>query len=174
MRGAWWWLLAGAGALMLIGTGGYMALTERMSGPRWDRLVPAAKAKAEQLLALAANAGLPVMFWEGWRSPEASAANMAAGTSQIKDPLDSLHVWGVAFDIVFKNAAGLPEWPPETDPRWRQLAELGQSIGLVSGGLSWGWDWPHFQLPGYTAGSIRARYGSDYYAFLAQSGATVA
>lgn len=172
-RNRWWWL-AGLGALILLGTGGYTVLTKRMSGPRWDRLLPAARAKAEQLIGLAQQTGLPVMFWEGWRSPEASAANMAAGTSKIKDPLDSLHIWGVAFDLVFQDAAGLPSWPPAEDPRWRQLAELGQSIGLMSGGLKWGWDWPHFQLPGYNAGQIRSRWGSNYLAFLSNNGATVA
>lgn len=169
-----WWLLLGTGLLLALGGVGYVAMTQRQSGPRWDRLLPEAKLKAQQVIAAATAAGLDVMFWDGWRSPETSAANMQAGTSKVKNPLDSLHVWGAAFDIVFKNAAGLPEWPPETDPRWRQLAEIGRRLGLVSGGLAWGWDWPHFQLVGYTAGLLRAQNADNYLAFLQRSGAQVA
>ncbi len=63
---------------------------------------------------------------------------------------------------------------PDTDPRWRQLAEIGRRLGLYSGGLHWGWDWPHFQLPGYTAGVLRASWGNNYLAFLQRSGVAVA
>ena len=171
MRNVPWWLfLVGAGMLLLAGGGVYVVTANRRSGPRWAHLLPEARAKADQLVSQARAAGLDVMFWEGWRSLEDSAKNMQAGTSKIKNPLDSLHVWGVAFDIVFRNAAGLPAWPPETDPRWRQLAEIGQRLGLVSGGISWGWDWPHFQLPGYTASALRANYNNNYLAFLSSRG----
>lgn len=162
--------LAG-GAIAL--AGGYYVTTDRMRGPRWDRLLPDAKRKAQQLVAAAKAAGLDVMFWEGWRDPAASAKNIAAGTSKVKHPLDSLHVWGSAFDIVFRNAAGLPSWPPETDLRWRKLAVIGQQLGLLSGGLMWGWDWPHFQLPGVSAGALRQAYSDNYVAFLQSQGATV-
>lgn len=166
----WWWFLVGAGVLLLAGGGVVAVVTDRKSGPRWGRLLPEARSLADQLVSQARAAGLDVMFWEGWRSPEDSAKNMQAGTSKIKNPLDSLHVWGVAFDIVFRNAAGLPTWPPESDPRWHQLAEIGQRLGLVSGGLNWGWDWPHFQLPGYSASSLRSGYSNNYLAFLSSRG----
>ena len=173
MRRFPWWMVA-LGIGLAFAAGGYVVTTQRQSGPRWDRLLPQARAKVEQLLAAARAAGLDVMFWDGWRSPEESAKNVAAGTSKVSDPINSLHVWGVAFDIVFRNAAGLPVWPPETDPRWRQLAEIGQGLGLYSGGLNWGWDWPHFQLTGYTAGKLRAAYDRDYLAFLEAKGVAVA
>lgn len=144
--------------------------TQRMSGPRWTRLLPEARAKAQQLVQAARSAGLDVMFWDGWRSPEESAANAAAGTSKLTDPYNSYHVWGAAFDIVFRTATGLPTWPPETDPRWRQLAEIGQRLGLYSGGLNWGWDWPHFQLQSVSMPAVRQRWGSDYLAFLKSNG----
>lgn len=146
----------------------------RMSGPRWDRLTPEAKAKATELLNAAQAQGLDVMFWDGWRDPEEEKKHIADGTSKLKDPLNTLHAWGTAFDIVFRNAIGGPTWPPSNDPRWRQLAELGANLGLFSGGLTWGWDWPHFQLAGITAADLRARYGSDFLAYLTDSGATVA
>lgn len=139
---------------------------DRRSGLRWVRLLPETRDISDKLVSQAREAGLDVMFWDGWRSPKDSENNMKNGTSKIKNPLDSLHVWGVAFDIVFRNATGQPLWPPETDKRWRQLAEIGKSLGLVSGGLEWGWDWPHFQLPGYSAGSLRKLYNDNYLEFL--------
>ncbi len=170
-----WWLLLGAGALILLGGGaGYYVMTQRMTGPRWDRLLPDIKAKTLALLAAAEKAGLPVMFWEGWRDPAVELKDEQSGTSHLKDPYDSMHIWGGAVDIVFKNAAGLPEWPPVSDPRWRQLAELGQSLGLYSGGLHWGWDWGHFQLPGLSLANLRNQYGTNYLAFLQNNGTAVA
>lgn len=172
----WWLLLVGAGIVLL--AGGVAVTANRRSGPRWGRLLPEAQGLADQLVRQARAAGLDVVFWDGWRSPEASAENMRAGTSKVRSPFDSLHVWGVAFDIVFVNAAGFPTWledasKPEgwVDPRWKKLAAIGQQLGLYSGGLNWGWDWPHFQLPGYAASTLRARYGNDYLAFLSQRGA---
>lgn len=176
------WELVALGALALFAAGGgYVMATNRKAGARWSRLLPAARAKVEQLEAAARAEGLNVMFFDGWRSPEDSAKNIAAGTSKVTDPFLSLHVWGVAFDIVFVNAAGLPTWLEDpskpkgwVDPRWRQLAEIGQRLGLYSGGLNWGWDYPHFQLPGYSASSLRTKYGNNYLAFLSQAGVSVA
>lgn len=163
------------GALLVaVAGGGYAVTTQRMTGPRWTRLLPEARAKAQQLIAAARAAGLDVMFWDGWRSPEESAANAAAGTSKLADPYNSHHVWGAAVDIVFRNAAGLPVWPTDTDPRWRQLAEIGQRLGWLSGGLAWGWDWGHFQLRSVSMADLRARWGTDYLAFLRSAGVAVA
>ena len=154
--------------------GGYSIVTNRMSGARWDRMLPETRTQALELVRRANAAGLDVMFWDGWRSPQATARNVAAGTSKVADSYGSLHTWGVAFDIVFRNAAGLPYWPDDTDPRWRQLAEIGRGLGLNSGGLMWGWDWPHFQLPGYRASALKSSYGVNYLAFLQSRGAVVA
>jgi len=161
---------AGAGVIEKLAA----AVASRMTGPRWDRLTPDAKAKAQDLVTAAQAQGLDVMFWEGWRDPEEEKKNIAAGTSKLKDPLNTAHAWGVAFDIVFRGVLGQPTWPPADDPRWRQLAELGQSLGLMSGGLTWGWDWPHFQLPGVAIKDLRAQYGDNYVAYLSDAGATVA
>lgn len=139
---------------------------DRMRGPRWERLLPEAKEKAIAILRIAQERGLDVVFYDGWRSPEESAANIAAGTSKIKDPLDSMHVWGAAFDIVFRNSFGQPSWPDASDPRWRELAQIGVSIGLLSGGISWGWDWPHFQLPNVNVAALKQSYRGDYLAYL--------
>jgi hypothetical protein len=149
------------------------SIANRKNGPRWERLHPELRAKVEELERRAQVSGLDVMFWDGWRSPEASAANIAAGASKVKNPLDSLHVWGLAADIVFRNALGVAYWPEDTDPRWRQLAAIGEALGLKSGGLMWGWDWPHFQLPGYTSAALRASWGASYLDFIGSTGAIV-
>ena len=175
-----WWLVAVGAAIMAMG-GGYLIVTKRQVGNRWTRLLPETRSKAQQLIDKANAAGLRVMFWDGWRAPEESAKNIAAGTSQLSDPYNSYHVWGLAFDLVFVNDAGLPTWLEDrskpagwVDPRWRQLAALGESLGLYSGGLHWGWDWPHFQMPGTSVASLRASYGTNYQAFLSQRGVAVA
>jgi hypothetical protein len=149
------------------------AVVGRKHGPRWDRLHPDLRAAVEQVEQLATSSGLDVMFWDGWRDPEVEKADIARGVSHLKDPLNSLHPWGLAADIVFKNAVGAPTWLEDAaqpkgwiDPRWRQLAAIMEQVGLKSGGLMWGWDWPHAQLAGYTAASVRGEWGDNYLAFI--------
>ena len=168
---AFWTVAAGLAALGA-GTARVM-LTQRMRGPRWDRLLPDMQRRELQLLDALKAAGLPMMFWEGWRSPEDSAANIASGTSHVKNPYDSLHVWGAAVDNVFRSALGGPSWPPITDPRWEQYAQLAERFGLRSGLHLWGFDGPHVQLPGVDVASLRRQYGTNYLAFIAGSGQTV-
>lgn len=167
-RFPWWIVFLGIG--LAVAGGGYVAMTNRKIGPRWTRLLPQAREKAQELERLANAQGIPAMFFDGWRSPEVSAQNIAKGASRVADPLDSLHVWGLAFDMAFKNDLGMPEWPPDTDPRWKRLAELGASIGLNSGGLMWGWDWGHFQLPGFNVAALKQTYAGEYLAFLSSRG----
>lgn len=161
-------------ALIVAGGGGFLAVTNRKTGPRWERLLPELRAKVLQLEAKARERGLDVMFWDGWRDPAETLKNIAAGTSKVKDAYGSLHTWGAAADIVFRNAAGVPYWPADTDPRWRQLAEVGEAVGLMSGGRQWGWDWPHFQLRGVTASALKQKYGNNFMAWLGQHGVAVA
>jgi len=149
------------------------AVVGRKHGPRWDRLHPDLRTLVEQVEQQAAAAGLDVMFWEGWRDLDTQKTDIARGVSHLKDPLNSLHPWGLAADFVFKNALGAPTWLEDAaqpkgwvDPRWRQLAEIMQGVGLFSGGLAWGWDWPHAQLAGYTAASVRGEWGDNYLAFI--------
>ncbi len=172
----WQWLALGILAALGLG-GGYYVVTNRMQGPRWDRLLPQAKQAALALVQKANDAALDVMFWEGWRDPAESAANITKGTTWITDPYDSMHVWGLSFDIVFRDAAGFPSWPPATDPRWTRLGQLGESMGLQWGGrFDHGkhFDGPHFQLPGYSTTALKQKYGKNFLAFLQQSGVAVA
>lgn len=168
-----WWLAIGAGAVALLLAGGPILITmsERKRGPRWDNLHPELRRLVPLIEADARAEGLEVMFWDGWRDPGASAANIAAGTSKLKDPFNSMHVWGLAVDLVFRGQLGQPSWPVDSDPRWRQLAAIMERNGLKSAGLAWGWDWPHAELPGFAMSELRARYGTNYLAFIADAGA---
>lgn len=146
-------------------------MSYRKIGSRWNKMLPQAQQKSEQLVALAKNNGLNVMFYDGWRAPEETVKNIEAGTSKVDDAYSSLHTWGVAFDIVFIDPTTKgASWLTDNDPRWRKLAMLGESIGLKSGGLMWGWDYPHFQLRGYTAEKLKQQYGNNYNAFLTING----
>jgi hypothetical protein len=146
---------------------GYDIMTDKMKGPTWDNLIPSTRAKTLSLLEKAAAAGLSVMFFEGWRDPVDEAAYIAKGTSKLKDPMNGHHIWGVAVDIVFKNAAGFPSWPPLADPRWSQLWSIAESVGLSH---PIAWDGPHLEEPGISIAALRADYGDDYQAFLKDNG----
>lgn len=166
-RVPWWLLTIGAGALLFAGG---LSMVDRKRGARWHNLHQELRRLVPLIEADAAAAGLDVMFWDGWRDPQASAANIAAGTSKLKDPFNSLHVWGLAVDFVFRGTLGQPTWPADHDPRWRALAQIFERHGLKSGGLMWGWDWPHAELPGYAMAELRRRYGTNFLAFIADGG----
>lgn len=64
-------------------------------------------------------------------------------------PGQSPHNFGMAFDICF---AGKKPYPPEEDPRWLELGQLGESLGLSWGGPTghldrFTFDRPHFERP---------------------------
>jgi len=48
----------------------------------------------------------------------------------------SRHQSGLAIDRVPANDQGQPLWPPESDPRWRQIADV-----MIEVGFRWGGDW---------------------------------
>lgn len=171
--------------LAAIAGGGYFAVTAgRKYGKRWTWLLPEAQRKALELERLAKANGLNVMFWDGWRDPAETLQNIAKGTSKVADAWASNHTWGIAFDMVFKNAIGLPEWPagpPNPDPRWYRLGELGESIGLKWGGRWWNpqtktgfFDGPHFELPNIALTDLRAKYGTNYQQWLSAKGVATA
>jgi hypothetical protein len=150
--------------------GARMYISKRMKGPRWDMLTPDMKLKVLDLLRAAETAGLRVMFWEGWRSVEAEQAEMAKGTSKLKDAYNTRHLWGSAADIVFRDALDMPSWPDIKDPRWAQLIAVGESVGLAH---PISWDGPHFELPGFSIKEVRSEYGTNYAAYLRDQGVTV-
>lgn len=144
-------------------------VTDRMTGDRWNKLLPEMQVKVLDLLDRAGKAGLDVMFFEGWRSVEDEQADIDKGTSKLKDPYNTHHLWGAAADIVFRNAAGFPSWPAASDPRWAQLEQIGNDA-LLNHPITW--DKPHFELPDFNIASIRADYGTDYDQYLSDNGVT--
>ena len=136
-----------------------------------------------QLIREANRQGLDVMFWDGWRDPAETLHNIAKGTSKVKDAYGSKHTWGVAFDIVFKDALGLPSWPPgapNPDPRWYKLGEIGEQLGLKWGGRWFNpqtkqgfFDGPHFELPDFNMTTARNAYGINYQGWLAYKGVSI-
>ncbi|MFH1131682.1 MAG: M15 family metallopeptidase [Pseudomonadota bacterium] len=63
----------------------------------------------------------------------------------------SYHEYDLAYDLVTLRR-GVPAWIENLDldndgiPDYREIAELGESVGMYSMGLQKGWDWPHFQM----------------------------
>ncbi len=179
---AWLWIVAGLGfvALALGGTRqgraliaeGVQAVTERKTGPRWTGLTQAMRDAVLRVEAEAARRGVQVMFWDGWRSPAEEQQYIDKGTSKLKDPLNTLHAWGVAADFAIVNEFGAPSWPDASDHRWQVLADAIEAAGLKSGGRMWGWDWPHAQLPDVSVRELRAAYGDNYAAYIASNGGT--
>jgi hypothetical protein len=164
--------------IMAIAYGGTrMYISKRMKGPRWDRLTPGTKQKTLDLLAQAENEGLNVMFWDGWRDTEEQTKNIQAGTSFVKNPLNSKHPWGIAVDIVFVDALGMPSWPDPKVPanleQWKKLGELGERVGFSWGGRWKAFDGPHFQEPGINTADLRTQYGDQPLAYLREQGVMV-
>lgn len=66
-------------------------------------------------------------------------------------PGKSPHNWGMAFDVCFDGKA---PYPKESDPRWQQIGEIGEALGLSWGGPNgkgdrFTWDRPHFERLGW-------------------------
>ena len=63
-------------------------------------------------------------------------------------PGESPHNWGMAFDICFEGKTLDECYPAASDPRWAQVAGIGEALGLAWGGR---WkslkDLPHFERP---------------------------
>lgn len=65
-------------------------------------------------------------------------------------PGQSPHNFGMAFDFCFEGKTLKECYPVETDPRWKELGQLGESLGLSWGGPNgkgdkFTFDRPHFQ-----------------------------
>lgn len=175
MRKLLLWALLLSGSALLYG--GYYMFTKRMTGPRWDRLTPATKQKTLDLLSEAEKAGLPVMFWSGWRDVDGQLKNMSEGTSWVSHPLNSIHPWGEAVDIVFVDFLGMPAWPdpkiPQNLAAWQKLGEIGERIGFDWGGRWRNFDGAHMQRKGVRARDLRAAYADNPLAYLRDQGVMV-
>lgn len=116
---------------------------------------PYVKNKAIELIKKAYAEGIYVQVTQGFRSIEEQNELYAQGRTKPGKIVtnakggQSIHNYGLAFDIVILNNDGSLNWNT-SDKRWRRVGQIGQSIGLEWGGT---WktfkDYPHFQ---YTFG----------------------
>ena len=125
-------------------------------------LHPRVRAMAEQLLALAAAAGIPLTVTFTLRSLETQAKLYAQGRSAPGKIVTnaragySYHNFGLALDLTPTELLALPNWgdtpahQARTNALWAKLGAIGKSIGF-----RWGGDWtpakrdrPHFEWSG--------------------------
>lgn len=115
------------------------------------QLLPAVARKAEALKKACKNKGIEIKITGGFRTCEAQNALYAQGRTTGGAIVtnarcgESLHNYGVAFDICFNTKT------PYVGP-WVEVAKMGEALGLEWGGR---WvsfpDRPHFQfVAGYT------------------------
>lgn len=128
----------------------YRALLAAKQEPPKD-LLPLVALKADQLISRMAKLGYPIRVVEGFRTFERQDELYAQGRNGDTRPKvtnakagESLHNYGVAFDIVFRKEG--------YDGPWDLVGKEGEALGLEWGGR---WtelvDKPHFQLMfGYT------------------------
>lgn len=108
-------------------------------------LRPLVARKRDALIAAALKAGMPIRVTEGVRSCSRQNELYAQGRTTPGRIVtnarcgESMHQYGVAFDVVFRNTG--------YEGDWRALGAMGKKLGL-----EWGGDWvafvdrPHFQL----------------------------
>lgn len=129
-----------------------------------ELLHPDLQVKARQLIALAMEHGFIIQLSQTLRTKAEQDAIYAQGrttpgkiVSNAPYP-QSLHCWGVAFDIVILDANGKATWDTAF---YKKVGPLGISLGLEWGGT---WtdfpDYPHYQLSGYKWSQLQKKYGN--------------
>jgi peptidoglycan L-alanyl-D-glutamate endopeptidase CwlK len=110
-----------------------------------DLLFPPFAHRVDEAISNCKDAGIDVMVFEAWRSPQRqtflySQGRSAPGKIVTKaDAWQSIHQLGLAVDIVFKDAKGNPSWEGD----YALVAPHFQAMGLEwLGGVG---DKPHFQ-----------------------------
>lgn len=172
-----WPLIAGGvavGIAAAIYSGGVQQARAKLStlGPEFNNLHPDVRERAlrviEEANAEFSDDGLTVGIYEGWRDAETQRRRIAAGVSQVSDPLDSFHAWGLAADFVFIDRLGSWTWLPDPsnsantayrDQRWYRLGAIIERNGFEWGGR-WPWfDGPHGQLVLAKIAALKSNYG---------------
>ena len=125
----------------------------------FEGLKPLLISKYSELYQLCQKNGVPIRFVQGYRSPDAQAALWQQGrdsSGNVTDPSaivtnakpgQSMHNYGIAFDVVEVLPDGTEDWGMSKPGNWDLMGRLGESIGLEWGGDWTGWqDHPHFQM----------------------------
>jgi hypothetical protein len=112
-----------------------------------DDLEPRFRWIAMELIARAAEAGIPVMIVDTLRTPQEQAENIAKGVSWTTH---SKHLTGQAIDVcpyaVYQlRGPDKLQWGGD-DPAWEQLGGIGERLGLRWGGRWKQRDLGHFEL----------------------------
>lgn len=101
-----------------------------------------------------AKEGIDLHVTQGLRSYDDQAALYAQGRTAPgpivtnAPPGHSFHEFGLAVDVVPEDQHGNPDWNA-SDPTWKRIVEVGESLGLFSGTQFHSiCDTPHFQLTG--------------------------
>ena len=120
-----------------------------------DDLDPRMQPKAFELLARAAERGIPLLIVSTGRTAEEQAEAVRTGHSLVNH---SRHQDGMAIDVVPYEVYQLhgPDklrWDTH-DPVWRAIGQIGESLALRWGGRfaplnreGIGWDPGHFEIP---------------------------
>lgn len=126
----------------------YSLTLASQNSAKLNELQESVRPLAEKLLALSAEAGIPLKVVSAYRSPTAQQALMDSGRGVTNaGALLSYHNHRLAFDVVPTSYISLPDWNPAGE-LWPKIGAIGKSVGL-----EWGGDWkkkdlPHFQLTG--------------------------
>ena len=113
-----------------------------------DMLCPCVRAKAEEFLAQASAAGIPVTIYETLRGIKRQEHYVEIGVSwsmnskHLPQPPNDL---SLAFDAAPTEYLTEPKWCPG-GPYWRSLMHISESVGLFNGGRWEQRDYPHNQL----------------------------
>lgn len=129
-----------------------------------ELLNPILQTKALQLVELCQKQNINIKISQTLRTKAEQDALYAQGrtkpgmiVTKVRYP-QSLHCWGMAFDIVVLNSKGKVTWETAA---YQKIGPLGTSLGLEWGGSWVGFvDYPHYQLPGYTWKALQNKYGT--------------
>ncbi len=129
---------------------------------------PELQEKASKLITECKKQGLIVKLGECFRSVDEQNTLYAQGrtkpgnivTNAKGSSYDSMHQWGVAFDVIRNDGKGAYN---DSDGWFSKVGKIGKALGL-----EWGGDWtspvdkPHFQLPqwGSTPSKLKKMYGN--------------
>lgn len=116
-------------------------------------LDPSIAPRATELLSNAASQGLNLVITSGFRSFDEQDKLFAQGRTA-PGPIvtgvrggDSLHNYGLAFDVAVVDDSGKPSWPDDS-ALWNRIGALGKALGLRWGGDFTTPDRTHFELTG--------------------------
>lgn len=131
-------------------------------GNKWNNLHPVVKQAALNVIDDLARQGILVGIPSsgGFRTLE-EQQNLRKDVTNVVNPLDSYHVWGLAVDFVPINSSGQFVWPPADDVVWRKIgAAIEKHGGEWGGRFNSFFDGPHGQWPLIRLSELQRRYKS--------------